>query len=218
MTPDRVVITVRHVRRHRAGADRAGRSRATRCWSRCRPIRSTRRCSRRSARGRSSTARDPSNGWLPDVDDIRSADHARPRARSSSSIRTTRPARPIPTTCAARCSRSPTSTTSRCSPTRSTATSPSTARCRAIAQPRSRRAGHHVLVAVEGVPRAGLALRLAGGRPDRAARRRARRDQEAGGRPPVQHRPDGVRDRRGARPATARTSRRSARRCANART
>ena len=45
----------------------------------------------------------------------------------------------------------------------------------AIAQLESRRAGHHVLVAVEGVPRARLALGMDGRRPDRAARRRARR-------------------------------------------
>ena len=70
----------------------------------------------------------PDNGWLPDVDRNSTARSTRPRARSSSSIRTTRPARPIRTPCGAICCRSPTSTTSRCSPTRSTPTSPSTAR------------------------------------------------------------------------------------------
>ena len=38
-----------------------------------------------------------------------------------------------------------------------------------------RRTGDHLLVAVEGVPRAGLARGLDGGRPDRSSRRRARR-------------------------------------------
>ena len=91
------------------------------------------------------------------------------RSEQSDRRRSTRP------TCAARWSSSPTSTTSRCSPTRSTPTSRSTARSTPIASAQSGCAGHHLLVAVEGLPRAGLARRLDGGRPHRAPRRRARR-------------------------------------------
>ncbi len=58
----------------------------------------------------------------------------------------------------------------------------------------SRCAGHHVLVAVEGVSGARLARGLDGGRPDRAAGRRAGGGEEAGGRPAVRDGTDGVRD------------------------
>ena len=60
----------------------------------------------------------------------------------------------------------------------------------------SGRADHLVLVAVEGVSRAWLARRLAGGRPDRSARRCARRGEEAGGRTALLAGTDAVRDRR----------------------
>ena len=49
---------------------------------------------------------DEGAGWLPDLDDIRGRHHRRAPARSSSSTRTTRPARSIPTTCCAGSSRS----------------------------------------------------------------------------------------------------------------
>ena len=65
---------------------------------------------------------DPARGWQPDIDHVRSLDHARRPGRWSSSIRTIPPARPIPPTPGARWSISPNSTTSRCSPTRSTPT------------------------------------------------------------------------------------------------
>ena len=67
---------------------------------------------------------------------------------------------------ARRWSTSPTSTTFRCWPTRSTPTSRSTVRVGAIAAAQSGRAGHHLLVVVEGLPGARLAGRLAGGRAD----------------------------------------------------
>ena len=63
---------------------------------------------------------------------------------------------------------------------------------------RSRCTGDHLLVAVEGLPRARMAFGMARRRPQRADGRRARRDQEARRRPVVQHGADGVRDRRGA--------------------
>ena len=53
---------------------------------------------------------DEGAGWLPDLDDIRGEDHAAHARRSSSSTRTTRPARSIRTTCCARSSRSRAST------------------------------------------------------------------------------------------------------------
>ena len=58
-------------------------------------------------------------------------------------------------------------------------------------------AGDYVFVVVEGVPRARLAIRLAGRGGDRSAGRRARRHQEAGRRPVVQHGTDGICARRG---------------------
>ena len=53
---------------------------------------------------------DEQSDWLPDLDDIAREDHAAARAPSSSSTRTTRPARCIPTSCCARSSRSRAST------------------------------------------------------------------------------------------------------------
>ena len=61
---------VGHVGRHRAGADGAGRGRATKCSSRRRPIRSTPRCSRRSARGRCSTGTTPTTAGCRTSGDI----------------------------------------------------------------------------------------------------------------------------------------------------
>ena len=166
---------------------------------------------------RSSTGTDPDTRWLPDLDHIRSlidAAHARAgrhRSEQSDGRDLSR------ATCGARCSRSPTSTTSRCSPTRSTPTSRSTAR-----SPRSRGSNPDApVITFSSLSKAYLAPGwragwLAVGR-TRAARRRARRDQEAGGRPPVQHRADGIRDRRGADRRPLAPAARSARRCANAR-
>ena len=65
-----------HVGRHRARARRARRRRRRSAACRRRPIRSTPRCSRRSARGRCTTAPIRHNGWLPDLDDIKRPDHA----------------------------------------------------------------------------------------------------------------------------------------------
>ena len=67
---------------------------------------------------------------------------------------------------------------------------------RAVRQARSRRGDHLVLEPVEGLPRARLAHRLDGVRPLAAPERRDRGGEEAGRRPPVQHRADAVRDRR----------------------
>ena len=74
---------------------------------------------------------------------------------------------------------------------------------------RSRRADHFVLVAVEGVPRAGLARRLARRRPLRSTGRRAGGDQEAGRRPALQPGPDAVRASTRRSRATDRISRSS---------
>ena len=60
------------------------------------------------------------------------------------------------------------------------------------------RPGNHVLLVIEGLPRAGLARRLDGGRTHRSAGRGAGGGEEAGGRPAVRDRADGVRDYRGA--------------------
>ena len=73
---------VRHLGRHRAHARRAGRRRTTRCWCRCRLIRSTRRCSRSSARARCTTAPIRREDWQPDVDHIAQPRSRRGRARS----------------------------------------------------------------------------------------------------------------------------------------
>ena len=62
------------------------------------------------------------------------------------------------------------------------------------AQPR--RAGDHVLVGLEGVPRAGLAIGMDGGSGHRPAGRRAGRGEEAGRRTAVLVRTDGARARR----------------------
>jgi aspartate/methionine/tyrosine aminotransferase len=45
---------------------------------------------------------DEQNAWMPDLDDIRARSRRTPR-RSSSSTRTTRPARCIPTNCCSSC-------------------------------------------------------------------------------------------------------------------
>ena len=63
---------------------------------------------------------------------------------------------------------------------------------------RAGRRHHCLLVALEGVPRAGLARRLDGGGPDASPRSGVGRDQEAGRRPAVQPRADAVCDRGGA--------------------
>src|SRR5438128_2215381 len=65
-------------------------------------------------------------------------------------------------------------------------------------EPLSGRADHFFFLPVEGVPRARLARRLAGGRPDGSARRSARGDQKARGRAAVFDGTDGTRHRRGA--------------------
>ena len=71
----------RHVRRDRAGADGAGRTRATRCSCRRRPIRSTRRCSPRSAPSRAITG--PTRQRLAaGPRPPRALDHRRARGRS----------------------------------------------------------------------------------------------------------------------------------------
>ena len=88
---------VGHVGRHRAGADGARRGRATRCWCRRRPIRSTPRCWRRLAREPVFYRTDPAQRLAARPRSRRAAWSLRRRARSSSSIRTIRPARSIPT-------------------------------------------------------------------------------------------------------------------------
>ena len=52
---------------------------ATRCWCRCPPTRSTRRCSRRSRRNLAITGPIPHRDWLPDLDHLRSLVTARTR-------------------------------------------------------------------------------------------------------------------------------------------
>ena len=71
---------VGHVGRHRAGAHRASSTKAKKCSCRRRPIRSTRRCSRRSAREPVFYRTDHTNDWLPDLDHIRSLITAKTRA------------------------------------------------------------------------------------------------------------------------------------------
>ncbi len=78
------------------------------------------------------------------------------------------------------------------------------------------RAGHLVLVALEGLSRARLARRLDGRRPRPAPGRRAGGGQEAGGWPALRHRSDGVRDRRRAEWRPIAPGRPSAPRCASA--
>ena len=70
----------RHLGRHRAGADGAGQRQATACWCRCRRIRCTRRCSRRSAPTPAYYRTDPARGWLPDLDHLESLITPRTRA------------------------------------------------------------------------------------------------------------------------------------------
>ena len=77
----------------------------------------------------------------------------------------------------------------------------------ALRHARSRRGDHFVLEPVEGLSGARLAHRLDGDRPLTAPGRCRRGGEEAGGRPAVQHGADAVRHRAGARPATDRTSR-----------
>ena len=116
-----------HVRRHRARAERARRRAATTCSCRCRPIRSTRRSSRRSARSALFYRTDPARGWMPDLDDLAQPRHAgdaragRHRPEQPDRRHVSRPRR------GARCSTSPSGTGCRSSPTRSTATSATTA-------------------------------------------------------------------------------------------
>ena len=187
---------VRHVGRHRAGADGARRPGRRGARARRRPIRSTRRCSRRSAPRRATTGPTHRTAGCR-ISTTSSADHAaharagrhrseQPHRRDLSggdpahADRPRRAARPgAPRRRGVRRSRVRRS-----------------GRRRWAAWPR--RADHLVLQPLEGVPRARLAHRLDGGRPIAAARRRARRDQEARGRPPVQHRPDAVRHHAGA--------------------
>ena len=94
----------------------------------------------------------------------------------------------------------PRETRRRCSPSRATRPRPAGRRgvrgprlrrnaC-AARGPRSRRGGHLLLVALQGVSRAWLARRVAGGRPHPAADRRPRRDQEARRRATLQPGPD----------------------------
>ena len=49
---------------------------ATKCWCRRRPIRSTPRCSRKIGARAVFYRTDPSRGWLPDLDHVRTPDHA----------------------------------------------------------------------------------------------------------------------------------------------
>ena len=77
----------RAARRRRRGADPGARLPAVH-RGRCR-CRAARRCT---------TVCDERRGWLPDIDDIRTQDHAAHARPSSSSTRTTRPARCTPTT------------------------------------------------------------------------------------------------------------------------
>ena len=53
---------------------------AKKCWCRRRPIRSTPRCSRRSARSRRTTSTDHTNNWQPDLDHIKSLINPKTRA------------------------------------------------------------------------------------------------------------------------------------------
>ena len=197
VSADRVVHHVGHVGGHRAGADGAGRGRATKCSCRSRPIRSTPRCSPRSARGRSSTGPIPRNGWLPDLDHIRSL--ITPATRALVVDRSEQPDRRHLSDAVRRAlvdiadeHNIPLLADEVYADLAFDGPVPPIA----AAQPR--RAGHLVLVAVEGLPRARLARRLDGGRPHRSAGRRAGGGEEAGGRPAVRDRADGVRDHRGA--------------------
>ena len=134
----------------------------------------------------------------------------RARARSSSSIPTTRPARSTPRQCGASSSTSPSAhglvDPGRRGLRRSRLRRPGAAAGGAGA----RRRDHLLLEPVEGLPGARLARRLDGGRRDAAARRRAGGDQEARRRPAVQPGADAVRGRRRRSPATARIRSRSA--------
>ena len=152
----------RHVRRHRARARARSSTRAAKCWCRCRPIRSTRRCSRSSARGAVFYRTDPSRGWMPDLDhlaeprdagDARARDH---RSEQSDRRRLLRPRR------GARCSISPTGTGCSILADEVYGDLGFDGPVAPLRQPRSRRADHLVLEPVEGVSRAGLAHRLDG--------------------------------------------------------
>ena len=162
-----------HVGSDRARAERARRRRAARCSSRCRPIRSTRRCWRSSARARVSTGRDPRERMEPDFDHLEQARHRRRHARSSSSIPTIRQAPSYSS--AARRQLIDVRRTARPRDSRRRGLRRSRIRRPdpADRQPRAGRGDHVVLEPVEGLRRAGLADRLGRRRPIAAARQRA---------------------------------------------
>ena len=173
ITADRVLITAGHVRRDRPGAERARRRRrrGARADADLSALHGGARETRRARAFLPDRSRERMGARFRTISSTRSR---RRRARSSSSIPTIRPARPIR----------------------------ATARRQLIEfaerhglviladevygdlgydgpvaadrQPRSGRAGPVVLEPVEGLCRAGLAHRLGGGRPIAAARQRAR--------------------------------------------
>ena len=205
-----------HVRRHRAGADGAGEPGRRACWCRCRPTRSTRRCSPRSAPMPAYYRTDPARGWLPDLEHLESL--ITPRTRALVVIDPNNPTGAVyPTPIAARAARH------RRAPRPGDPRRRGLRRSRlrrpgaAARQPRSRRPDHLVLEPVEGVSRARLAHRLAGGGPQSAARRPAGGDEEARRRAAVQQRARRSTRSRRRCSAIARTRSRSARRCASAR-
>ena len=151
--------------RRKASSSRcsAARRRATaKCSCRCRPIRSTRRCSRSSARARGTT------GPIRRADGCRisitSRAWSRRRHACARRHRSEQPDRRDLSRRrrAARCSISPSATAWRSWPTRSTAISDTTARSTPLGKLDPDAADHLVLEPVEGVSRAGLADRLDG--------------------------------------------------------
>ena len=186
-----------HVGRHRAGAERGRRRAAAKCSCRCRPIRCTRRCWPSSDAKAKYYRLDPSHGWMPDLDHLKSL--VTPATRALVVIDPNNPTGAVYPTETRRALLDFADAARPADPRRRGLRRSRIRRPgRAVRPARSRRADHLVLEPVEGVSGARLAHGLDGDRPLAAAGRCRGGGEEAGGRPAVQHRADAVRRRAGA--------------------
>ena len=170
---------------------------AKKCSCRRRPIRSTPRCSQRSARSPRIYRTDHTNHWQPDLDHIKSLINAKTRA-----LVVIDPNNPTGADLSGRdaagADRDRRSARARDPRRRGLRRSVLRRPGAGDGGARQRRADHFLFEPLEGVSRARVARRLDGRGIVAAPRSGAGRHQETRGRPTVQPRPDAVRRHRGA--------------------